>query len=231
MTEETKEISETDSLKNRILKWLFAALTCLLICALYYQVFINTAYVEVELTVDRKTDFKVYWAGAEQLYAEKNMAGVIATPERKNYNVFLTNLGKVARLRIDTHSYEGEATLKKLVIHQEGWAPIVLETAEQFGKLVPLNEIAESRIDNDGLWVRSSGKDGNFELVITPERQGLNIGWVVGALGVDNRHCPLRAVLCSAAGYQLAVCPDAPFRGLDVDHHHGQHQQKSRPSR
>ncbi len=177
------------------MKWFFAVLTCLLASALYFQFFVNTAAVEIELTVDQKTDFKIYWAGADQLYSEKNMAEVIATPERKHYSLFLTDIGKVARLRIDTHSYAGEATLKKLVIHQEGWAPITLSTAEQFAKLLPLHQIAESRIDNDGLWVLSSGLDGNFELLPAPEKQGLDLGWLL-----------LRLALISGVVFSVLYC-------------------------
>ena len=179
MSVENKQKLEPDAVKIRLMQWLFAAFTCLLACVLYFHFFINTASVEIELTVAQKTDFKIYWAAADKLYSEKNMAAVIATPERKHYNLFLTDINKVARLRIDTHSYAGEATLKGLVIRQEGWAPISLTTAEQFGKLVPLQEIAESRVDNDGLWVLSSGKDGNFELLLAPEKLGLDLGWLL----------------------------------------------------
>ena len=161
------------------MRWLFTVFTCFLACALYFHFLVNTASVEVELTVAQKTDFKIYWAGTGELYSEKNVAAVIATPERKHYSVFLTDIGKVARLRIDTHSYTGEATLKELVIRQEGWAPVILSTAEQFGMLVPLQQIGESRVDNDGLWVRSSGNDSNFELLPVLERQGLDLGWLL----------------------------------------------------
>ncbi len=158
---------------------MFTVLACLLACALYYHFFVNTASVEVELTVSQKTDFKIYWAGTDQLYSEKNMAEVVATPERKHYSFYLTDIGKVARLRVDTHNYKGEATLKKFNVRQEGWAQVTLSTAEQFGKLMPLQQIAESRVDNDGLWVNSSGTDSNFELIIAPERKGLDFGWLL----------------------------------------------------
>jgi hypothetical protein len=161
------------------MKTLFTVFTCFLACALYFHFFVNTASVEIELTVAQKTDFKLYWAKADKPYSEKNMAAVIAIPDQKHYSLSLTDIGKVARLRIDTHSYKGEATLKGVVIRQEGWAPIILTTAEQFGKLIPLQQIVESRADNDGLRVRSSGSDGNFELLLAPERLGLNVVWLL----------------------------------------------------
>jgi hypothetical protein len=175
---ENKQIPDTDKPQNRWMKGLFTVFACLLACALYIHFFVNTAYVEIDLTVAQKTDFKIYWAGAGQPYSEKNMAVAIANPERKHYGFFLTDLGKVARLRIDTHNYVGEATLKELLVRQDGWAPLSLTSPEQFGTLVPLHDIAESRVDNDGLWVLSAGKDANFELVIAPEKQAFNLGWL-----------------------------------------------------
>jgi hypothetical protein len=175
---ENKHLPKSDQAPNRWLKGLFTVFTCLLACALYIHFFVNTAYVEIDLAVTQKTDVKIYWATTDQPYSEKNMAVAIANPERKHYGFFLTHIGKVARLRIDTHSYVGEATLKSLLVRQEGWAPVILTTAEQFSTLVPLNHIAESRVDSDGLWLRSAGNDANFELLITPQKQPLNLGWL-----------------------------------------------------
>jgi len=176
---EKRQNQVTDQTKSRWGQLAFAVFTCCLVCGLYYYFFVNKAYVEFELSVAQKSDFKIYWAGAGQLYSEKHMSVAIATPERKKYSFMLTDIGKVARLRIDTHSYTGEATLTKLIIRQEGWAPVTLATPEQFSALVPLFQVDESRVDNDGLWVKSAGKDPNFELVLTPAKQGLNIGWLV----------------------------------------------------
>ncbi len=178
MSVENKHLPETDKVRDRWLKGLFTVFTCLLACALYFHFFVNTAYVEIELAVTQKTEFKIYWAGAEKPYSERHMAVAVATPERKHYGFFLTDIGKVTRLRIDTHSYLGEATLRSLLVRQEGWAPIRLTTPENFAALVPLNHIAESRVDNDGLWVQSSGNDANFELVLAPQKQALNPGWL-----------------------------------------------------
>lgn len=178
MSIENNDITDPPTAKEKLFKWLFTAFTCLLACVLYYHFFVTTASVDIQLTVVKRTDFKIYWAKAGQGYDEKNMAEVIATPDSKHYRFHLTDLGKVAQLRVDTHSYAGEATLKELVIRQEGWAPIILSTPEQFSKLVPLQQIAETRVNNDGLWVLTSGKDGNFELQFSKERLGLNYGWL-----------------------------------------------------
>ena len=173
--------------RNRVIdrmngKWLqaaFALFVCCLACGLYYYFFVDKVYAEIELDVAQKCDFKIYWAEGDQLYSEKNMSVVIATPERKTYSLFLPSFGKISRLRIDTHNYQGEAILKKLVLQQEGWVPVTLATPEQFKALVPLFDIEEWGVGDEGLWVKSAGKDPNFELVLAPERQAMDVLWLV----------------------------------------------------
>lgn len=167
-----------DSTTSTTLKYLFTAIICLFACSLYYHFFENKAYVEIEIEVTQKTDFKIYWAGAGQLYSEKNMSGVYVNPNCKRYNFFLTNIGHIERLRIDTHRYKGEATLKSVVIQQPGWAPISLASPKEFNQLVPLHHIIEYGIDSKGLMVKSTGDDPYFELVITPQHIKRQIGWL-----------------------------------------------------
>jgi len=176
---EKKQVQVADQSMSRWRQRLFVVFIGCLMCGLYYHFFVNRAYVEIELSVAQKSDFKIYWAGADRLYSEKNMALVIATPERKKYSLFLPDIEKIDRLRIDTHNYKGEATLSKIALQQEGWAPVTLATSEQLRTLVPLFDIEESRIDNDGLRVHSAGIDPHFELVLSPVKQGDNLGWLV----------------------------------------------------
>lgn len=172
------------SAREKVIKHLFAVIVALLAAGLYYWFFVATARVEVELSVSQKSDFKIYWAKGEQPFSEKRMAGVVAKPERQHYSFALTDIGDLGRLRIDTHNYQGEATLKKLVINQEGYQPLVLSDAEQFGGLKALHDIAESRIDEDGLWVSTTGGDGNFEWLVSPQRSGLDYLWLAGRLAL-----------------------------------------------
>jgi len=165
--------------KNLFVKMVFAFFVCLLACGLYYRFFVCNGFVEVELEVTQETHFKIYWAEAGQPYAEKNMSVVKANPERKKYSFFLTDIGKIARLRVDTHRYEGEATLKHLQLVQNGWAPLILSTPEDFSNLTPLSQIADYRVDSDGLWVESTGDDPNFEWIITPQYQGIDGNWLI----------------------------------------------------
>lgn len=175
MNLDTPSLQQPAGRKEKVLRHLFAVVVALLASGLYYYFFVATARVEVELEVSQKADFKIYWAREGQLYAEEHMAGVVAKPERRQYAFYFTDIGKLARLRIDTHNYAGEAVLKKLVITQEGYRPLVFADGEQLARLQPLHDIAESSIDDDGLRVIASGNDGNFELPISPERSGFDL--------------------------------------------------------
>ncbi len=184
MNIDTPSLQQQTSGKEKVLKHLFAALVACLAIGLYYYFFVTTARVEVELAVSQKADFKLYWAKGGEPYSEKMMAGIVAKPERQHYTFFLTNIGDLARLRIDTHNYLGEATLKKLRITQEGYQPLILADSEQFGRLKPLQDIEDARFDEDGLCVSTSGSDGNFEWVVKPERSGFDYFWLFGRLAV-----------------------------------------------
>jgi len=168
---------------SRPAHYLFPAIISLLACTLYYIFFINTAHVEIEMKVAKRTDFKIYWAEKGQPYSEKHMSVVIAHPQRSHYSFFLTNIKNVARLRIDTHRYEGEATLRHLTVEQEGYATLTLSDSREFGKLVPLAQIDDFRITDDGLWLRSTGEDSNFELAVVPEYLGMDMGWLLIRFG------------------------------------------------
>jgi hypothetical protein len=181
---DTPSLEHKASGKEKVLKHLFAVLVACFAIGLYYYFFVATARVEVELTVSQKADFKIYWAKEGELYSEKLMAGIVAKPERQHYTFFLTNISDLARLRIDTHNYQGEATLKKLRIVQEGYQPLILADSAQFGLLKPLQEIEESRVDEEGLWVSTSGSDGNFEWLVTPERSDFDYFWLFGRFAV-----------------------------------------------
>ncbi|MDK9705778.1 MAG: hypothetical protein OEL83_01900 [Desulforhopalus sp.] len=172
-------IASSHDVTNNRRVWLgrgFGLIVCLVACALYGYFYVGKAYVEVELKVSQRTDFKIYWAGDGKAYAEKNMAMAEVFPERTTYDFFLTNIASVARLRIDPHAYQGEATIKKITIRQEGYAPIVLDSPEQFSRLVPLHDVEEFRIDGEGLWIKAGGEDANFEIALSPQYLGLDYG-------------------------------------------------------
>ncbi|BHH81953.1 hypothetical protein [Desulforhopalus sp. 52FAK] len=166
-------------------KFLVALLACVVTCAGYYAFVVNTARVEVDIEVSQTSRFAIYWAEEGQGYSQNNMATVRAHAGKRNYSFYLTNLSKIHRLRIDPHTYLGEATIKQLQVAQEGYEPIILSNSDEFKRLVPLNQIETTRVDANGLWLRSTGQDPYFELTISPQKIGFNTLWLlVRMLGV-----------------------------------------------
>ncbi|MBE0585829.1 MAG: hypothetical protein IH612_18970, partial [Desulfofustis sp.] len=76
---------------------LFALLLCALACFYYYYFFAGRSHVALDIVVDQKTEFKLYWAGANEPFSEKRRAIVDIGPEQSSYSFFLTDLGKVER--------------------------------------------------------------------------------------------------------------------------------------
>ncbi len=179
MSIDKKQLQITDEKRRLFVKRLFSIFVCLLTCGLYYHFIIDKSFVEIELEAAQKTDFKIYWAGPGEPYSEERMSVETVTPDKTHYNFFLSDIGKIARLRIDTHSYEGEVTVKSILLNQEGWEPIKLSTPQEFGRLAVVGQIADFRAADGGLWVRSTGEDPNFELIVSPEYKGLDGGWLI----------------------------------------------------
>ncbi len=139
---------------SRVITW-FTALLCLLGCAYYYLFFFNRALVEIDIEVEQKTEFRLYWAAQSQQFSEKRSAGVTVVPEKREYSFFLTDLGRVERLRIDPIKYAGAARLKRLTLSQSGLETIVVD----FASIEPLNDIGASEKTAEGLAVAATGVD------------------------------------------------------------------------
>ncbi len=161
-----------------IQKFLLASLACVIACTAYYQFVVNTAVVDLEMSVNQSGDFTLYWAAAGEDYSERRIAIVKAHSGKDTYSFNLTNISKVARLRVDTHCTIGEVTLKSLVIHQEGYESIILDGPPSFSKLVPLQQIEATRVDGNGLWIKSNGTDPNLELLVSAHYLGIDKVWL-----------------------------------------------------
>ena len=175
-----KELSSGEKKKGgRILNFLFTLLASVIACTAYYQFMVNTALVEVEMSVDRKSEFVVYWAAEGDGYTERRVGKVNVHKGQEKYSFSLTDISKVARLRIDTHNYVGDVLLKRLTIKQEGYAPVVFSDFDSFALLTPLQQIEKYTTDERGLWLRSTGEDPHFEFVCSPTYTGLDRYWLL----------------------------------------------------
>ncbi|MFT5697423.1 MAG: hypothetical protein ACI8ZB_000271 [Desulforhopalus sp.] len=179
MSIETELVSGKEKEGRRVWPFLFSLLACVLVCAAYYQFMVNTAVVEVEISVDRKSTFVVYWAAEGDGYSERRLGSIEVHPGKEKYSFYLTDISNIAKLRVDTHTYAGDATLKRLVIKQEGYSPLLLSDPESFNALTPVQQIAESAVVESGLMITSSGEDPHFELVALPHYIGLDAVWLL----------------------------------------------------
>jgi hypothetical protein len=165
-------------LKSRVLFFLFACVACFIAAALYFNLFVDRAYVKVGLEVSQKTDLKIYWAASGQPYSEENIAVTVAKPGKQSYLFFLTDLEGLERLRIDTHEYQGEVVLTSLIIEQEGYETITINSPEELKALQPGAQIASYKIDENGLQIVSSGVDSNYELLLDTHSKEFDWSWV-----------------------------------------------------
>lgn len=162
-----------------IQKYLLAIFACVIACSAYYQFVLNTAVADLEISVNQSGDFTIYWAAVGENYSERRVAHVKVHPGKDTYSLNLTNISQVGRLRVDTHCSIGEVTLKSLAIHQEGYESIILDDPLSFSKLVPLQQIETTRVDENGLWIKSNGSDPNLELLVSARYLGIDKIWLL----------------------------------------------------
>lgn len=159
---------------KQLRQWKFPLLVGLLLSLSYLYFFSNRAYVELDIQSSETTWFKIYWADDRGQFSEKRRVRLRIHPETSQYGFFLTNLRGKNTIRIDTHQYVGEVTVKRLVISQQGMQPIRLTDADDFNRLEPHFFIQDYRAGPDGFVVSSSGKDPNFLLQLNPGQWSAN---------------------------------------------------------
>ena len=211
MSIDTELLPGKERAGGRIQNFLFAVLACVIACTAYYQFMVNSALVEVEMNVDKDTTFSVYWAAEGDGYSERRRAQVKAHPGLKAYSFYLTDISDVARLRIDTHTYVGEATLKRLAIKQEGYAPVVFSDAEQFRTLTPVQQIEDYTVDERGLHIKSTGTDPHFELVLSLQYLGLFNSWLLLRFGCVAFFVFVVVYACAPLGRKFLFVPICLF--------------------
>lgn len=207
MTIQTECIPGVQEEQGKIQQILMALLVCGVACVCYYLFMVSTARVDVELDVIQKGNFALYWAAEGQGYSEGRVVTVRVRPGKTHYSFYLTDISKVDRLRVDTHSYVGAATLKRLEIQQEGYEPTILDNSESFKRLLPLQQIESSKADDDGLWLKSVGSDPNFELKLVPHYLGIDRLWLFARMFVISILSFAIVYCCSPLVKNLNIVP------------------------
>jgi len=136
---------------------------------LYANTMLNRAYFQVFLTTDRSSEMQIYWAGENQPFAEERSFSFPITPARQHYRFHLTDLRGVKRLRIDPSKKVGNVALHYIKIHQEEIKFIKLKTIEELKQLKPAGHIQSIEYTNNGLLVKSRGRDPQLLWELNPE--------------------------------------------------------------
>ena len=163
---------------NLCIKWKFPLLLGFLLSFLYFHYFENRAFVELEIKVQHKTWFNIYWAENGKGYSKWKRARVRLLPEKQRYSFYLTDLRKAGNLRIDPHMFEGEVILKALKISQNSLRPIKITTKSSFKQLHPLFHIDSLQWKADGLHILSTGNDPQLELKLNLQKAPSHI-WLL----------------------------------------------------
>lgn len=151
----------------------FALLIGSILGVLYLSLFAFKGYFEINLQtfVGDGTYFKVYWAGPDQPYSESRSKKVRIAGGDYKLKMFIGNMGRIGRLRIDPVEYPGEALIKSVSLSQVGYRALSLDPVG-LTVLQPLAQIDSIEPGPLGIRVTTVGRDGNLEWRISPERTG-----------------------------------------------------------
>lgn len=144
-------------------QWKFPLFVSVLLSLLFMYCFVNTAVVELDISVSQRTFFKVYWSEDGQVFSEKKMSNIRVRPKINHYSFFLTDLRKIQTLRIDPQQYVGESIIQKIVIKQKGFHPLNFTKDGDFAQLDPIFDVARAQLLPQGFVVESTGVDPQFK--------------------------------------------------------------------
>lgn len=120
--------------------------------------------------------FQIYYAGKNQAYSEKRSYHFQIQQNKNHFRLQITRKKSIktlrfyGKLRIDPMRRTGKIFLKRIEIKQTGYKPLILETHDQFIKLLrPINDIERVEYTSQGMAIFSSGEDPQLELFLNPK--------------------------------------------------------------
>ncbi len=96
-----------DSSSNSVIKNVvtpYSLLLTFLVCAglyLYFFAFKAQFEVNLEISANELTDFKIYWAAPGQGFSESNSSSIKINGRNRKYSTRIGHLASIGRLRID----------------------------------------------------------------------------------------------------------------------------------
>lgn len=140
----------------------------------YVHFFMHKSFVRIDVHSNVVTNFKIYWAGDNQVYSEKRSAFVRINYVQRKYGFSLTDLKSIKKIRIDPADSRGKAAeilIRKMVISQSGYSPIRFTTIDEFKQWAPLDGIRKLKRSENGLFVIASGEDPKMEVYLHPRKE------------------------------------------------------------
>lgn len=135
------------------------ALLSLIFIVLYHFLVTSLAVVDLQVVTDNRTSFKIYYSDSTRSWSESRMAEILIKPGKKHYSMRLANLKKIEEIRIDTSEKTANVQVASLVISQPGFAPVRIDSPEQFAELEVGGGIADFSYSNKGFLVQPSSTD------------------------------------------------------------------------
>ena len=188
----------------------------IMLSALYHAAVWKRAVVDVSLTTSAETVFKIYWAGPDEPFSEKNSAKVYLHPDTSQYTMRIGDLGKINTIRVDTSDrHPAVVTIRKMTISQLGYEEKYYGDPSAFSQFTAHEGIEDLLIDENGLQVTPQTEDPQLLLTLhaqsskpTLQREALHflsivlLVWaIVSALdcsGRTYRYVPYLLVFVSA---------------------------------
>lgn len=133
----------------------------LIFIALYHFLVTSLAVVDLQVVTDNRTKFKVYYSDSSENWSEKRVAEVLMEPGVTEYSMRLGNLKKIKNIRIDTTERKANVRVISLVISQPGFAPVRIDSPEQFSKIVVGGGVEDFSYSAEGFMVKPATKDPN----------------------------------------------------------------------
>ncbi len=149
--------------------WVKVFLTTLFLAGVWHYLFADRAVVELSVTSNVKSLFKIYYPTANNHWAEQAASGTSVRPGVREYTFRLTNLRNAAKLRIDPTEKEGELIIHSLVLRQYGYKPVdILQLIQQENFKNAMG--GEFFATNQGIRVVATTNDPRFTVQL-PELQ------------------------------------------------------------
>lgn len=170
----------------------------------YAWLYQNNALVNIQLASKSSATFKVYWAGAGKAYSEKQSSTITIFSGVKHYSLTIGDLDKVDKLRIQPlNKDKRKIRLISLRIRQNGFQKIVYQKTDDLRQFSPVDQIGKTWVDDDGLWVISSGSKPQLDLKLNPQRNPgeSKISYAVLALFLIISFLPYHRIPAMAFGY------------------------------